>query len=404
VPATQREADSAHLLTPADIGIVAAIGDSITAAFGARGTTLLDFFWEARGVSWSIGGDEDNYEQCTTIPNILRYFNPNLKGASYGYGGPRSSGANLNRAVSGAKSDGICSQAKDLVERIQAMSAEDQEKWKLVTIWIGGNDLCQKCNNTSGPVTPAEYVQNIVDTILYLKQHLKKTLVSVPVILDVTKLAETTGLVCGAVHLFACKCSEKKNVEETSQRAKEYVEKLENVDLDSLNDRNDFGVVVQPFFKDLYVPVDGNGDVDMSFFAPDCFHMSTRGHRAIAAALWNNMITDKKENTWNPYDPALNCPKDLYIYTSRTRAMLDARAQGEGGFNSQSLPNEQTEDGEEGDGEWSLGQIFGVTIGTAAVGYLVVVVVVGVVGGVVWVRRRQRAHLNGDAIPLVKRK
>ena len=36
---------------------------------------------------------------------------------------------------------------------------------------------------------------------------------------------------------------------------------------------------------------DGNGKPDMSFFAPDCFHMSTKGHRGIAAALWNNMVT-----------------------------------------------------------------------------------------------------------------
>ena len=35
---------------------------------------------------------------------------------------------------------------------------------------------------------------------------------------------------------------------------------------------------------------DGKGNVDMSFFAPDCFHMSVKGHRAIAAALWSNMV------------------------------------------------------------------------------------------------------------------
>ena len=30
--------------------------------------------------------------------------------------------------------------------------------------------------------------------------------------------------------------------------------------------------------------------MDMSFFALDCFHMNTYGHRAFAVALWNNMV------------------------------------------------------------------------------------------------------------------
>ena len=29
----------------------------------------------------------------------------------------------------------------------------------------------------------------------------------------------------------------------------------------------------------------------MSFFAPDCFHMSVKGHRSLAAALWNDMVS-----------------------------------------------------------------------------------------------------------------
>ena len=41
----------------------------------------------------------------------------------------------------------------------------------------------------------------------------------------------------------------------------------------------------------MLCPQDGNNNVDMSFFAPDCFHMSVKGHRAIAAGLWNNMVS-----------------------------------------------------------------------------------------------------------------
>ena len=29
----------------------------------------------------------------------------------------------------------------------------------------------------------------------------------------------------------------------------------------------------------------------MSYFAVDCFHFRTKGHRIAAAALWNNMVS-----------------------------------------------------------------------------------------------------------------
>lgn len=33
-----------------------------------------------------------------------------------------------------------------------------------------------------------------------------------------------------------------------------------------------------------------NGETDLSFFSPDCFHLSQKGHEAAADALWNNMV------------------------------------------------------------------------------------------------------------------
>jgi len=34
-----------------------------------------------KGISWSIGGDY-NFDDALTLPNILRLYNPNLKGYS----------------------------------------------------------------------------------------------------------------------------------------------------------------------------------------------------------------------------------------------------------------------------------------------------------------------------------
>ena len=53
-------------------------------------------------------------------------------------------------------------------------------------------------------------------------------------------------------------------------------------------------------------------DPDLSYFAPDCFHLSLKGHRAAAEALWNNMIepVGKKRVKWAPGEKA-ECPASV---------------------------------------------------------------------------------------------
>ena len=72
---------SVHRLTPKDIQIVAALGDSATSGFGARSSSLIDLFAEFRGIAWSIGGD-GSVERVLTLPNILKKYNPHIKGYS----------------------------------------------------------------------------------------------------------------------------------------------------------------------------------------------------------------------------------------------------------------------------------------------------------------------------------
>ena len=45
--------------------------------------------------------------------------------------------------------------------------------------------------------------------------------------------------------------------------------------------REDFTVVIQPFFKNFRPPRLDTGEIDLSYFAPDCFHLSTKGHGKI---------------------------------------------------------------------------------------------------------------------------
>jgi phospholipase B1 len=56
-------------------------------------------------------------------------------------------------------------------------------------------------------------------------------------------------------------------------------------------DTNDqFTVVVQPFMTQMAPPTLSNGKPDYSYFAPDCFHFSAKGHAAAATELWKSMV------------------------------------------------------------------------------------------------------------------
>jgi phospholipase B1 len=76
---------SVHDLRPDDIKVVMALGDSLTAAFGAE-KFMGDFkdwlknLFEYRGKSFSIGADPG----MVTIPNILSHYRPDVVGGSKG--------------------------------------------------------------------------------------------------------------------------------------------------------------------------------------------------------------------------------------------------------------------------------------------------------------------------------
>eukprot|EP01111_Echinosteliopsis_oligospora_P007538 TRINITY_DN2273_c0_g1_i2.p1 TRINITY_DN2273_c0_g1~~TRINITY_DN2273_c0_g1_i2.p1 ORF type:complete len:222 (-),score=57.57 TRINITY_DN2273_c0_g1_i2:153-818(-) len=160
-------------LTPADIQVVIAIGDSITAGFGMMGRSgYLDEF---RGQSWSIGGDEN----ATTMANFLKTYNPNVVGMSLGHHfvelcyGPICPGQYhptqdvLDCAQSGAMiEDLVKHEMKYLMDQLTSNPAINiNEDWKLITILIGANDLCASCTLFKPFLSPDEYEAHL-DTLL----------------------------------------------------------------------------------------------------------------------------------------------------------------------------------------------------------------------------------------------
>lgn len=315
---------SVHQLRPGDIRVVGAVGDSVTASFGESSRSILDLFVEWRGRSWSIG-HEFAVTRIATVTNILQEFNAGQRiiGGSTGNGGANSANARFNAAVSGAIAQNMPAQARSLVDKIKAdPSVNFENDWKVVTLWIGGNDLCAVCRDRTNPIhTPAGYV-GFIEQALDVFKTMPRTFVNLVSILEITQLNEVQSFGCLAG--LACACGVSKDPEEiefTKGISVEYMKLTQQLgDKAKWHDKDDFTVVVQPFFSETKIPRRTDGTPDKAYFAPDCFHFSELGHEAAAVALWNNMLepVGQKEPKWTVGEQ-LKCPTAARPYLSTNK-------------------------------------------------------------------------------------
>ncbi|XP_066506519.1 phospholipase B1, membrane-associated [Hoplias malabaricus] len=312
---------SVHRLRPGDIKVVASLGDSITAGFGAKAKHILQLTNEERGVSWSIGGDE-TLETVTTLPNILKKFNPNVFGFSEG----RSKRPNgLNMAVSGAKASHIPGQVRDLTDILKNSTSVDfMQDWKLVTLFIGGNDLCSYCSDRDS-LSPKNYIGHIREALDIIYNEVPRVLVNFVEILQIEDLRKVKSNTVGCtLQMFLCPCF--LTPEENSYDLYEMkrVNRQMQAEMERLvysgryDNREDFAVVVQPFFQNSIVPMGEEKKPDLTYFSVDCFHFSERGHSEMAIALWNNMLepvgSKKVYNNFTHDRSKIRCPTQAHPF------------------------------------------------------------------------------------------
>ncbi|XP_013799269.2 phospholipase B1, membrane-associated [Apteryx mantelli] len=315
---------SVHELRPVDIKVIGALGDSLTTAVGAQAT---DPQGDCRGLSWSIGGD-GTLETQTTLPNILKKFNPNLFGFSTGN---TKETAGFNAAKGGAKALNMSSQARELVELMRSSSNINfKEDWKLITVFVGGNDLCQYCLDKE-TYSAQKYIKHLQDTLDIFYEELPRVFVNMVEILELSGLRQiaASSSECAISEMNVCPCfltpkESSSELQEMKRVNRDFqAEALQMVNSGRYEQREDFAVVMQPFFRNAFVPLDSNGKPDLSFFSADCFHFSERGYAEMAMALWNNMLEPVGEkqsyNNFTRDRSKLKCPtaEKPFLFTVR---------------------------------------------------------------------------------------
>eukprot|EP00026_Physarum_polycephalum_P010909 Phypoly_transcript_11095.p1 GENE.Phypoly_transcript_11095~~Phypoly_transcript_11095.p1 ORF type:complete len:376 (+),score=74.04 Phypoly_transcript_11095:48-1175(+) len=303
------DTDNVNNLRPGNIKVVMAMGDSITAAMSAKDTTFLSMK-EYRGLAYSIGGDSG----VTTMPNLLKTYSPSGYpiGPSTGVGKREMSTNGLNAAVSGAINQDMLSQAQWLVAQLKAnKNINFEEDWKLLTIWIGSNNLCDVCKD-NGYNNADSFQKLVTEALEYLYANVPRVFVNLLVNLDITQLDDITEGMCGMLHSIACGCV-------VSDRSLVYEANLEyqvraNAIAQTFASRNNpsFAVVVQPFLEQTTI------DARKELSAADCFHPSALSHSVASVALWNNMITPaaQKKRAWSFDETPICATADTLLYTN----------------------------------------------------------------------------------------
>ncbi|XP_047984332.1 phospholipase B1, membrane-associated-like [Leguminivora glycinivorella] len=332
---------SVHRLRPGDIDVVAALGDSLVAGSGALEEFALGAFVEYRGVSWCAGG-EGTWREYLTLPNILKVYNPGLRGYSTGTGEWLARNARMNVAFPVASDQDALKQAKILVARMFAAPDIDvAQHWKLVTIFLGANDLCSASCLSPIEWSPLAHAKKLARALDYLHANLPRTIVNLVPVLDVSvSVRVRRPAMCRLMHPLFCTCFHRGGGELRALVAMTRLyQRAESMLVESgrYDTRPDFTVVIQPFMRLFNAPWPPSPNLPLvihqSYITHDCFHFSQKGHALAANLLWNNLL-EPVGNKTDDAEPVLlrsfRCPsrEAPFLFThnnSRTYLETDAR-------------------------------------------------------------------------------
>jgi hypothetical protein len=309
-------------LTPCDFDVIATLGDSISTGANSASKNLFDLD-SFPGIAWSSGGDTHpenagklGFAQTpVTLPNLIKRscggHEHELYGLSYGRG---LGNMNLNYGVNGAVAKDLPGQTKALIQDMKNRLGTDayNNKWKLVTVLTGGNNLrvaCSLCKKKQKENGPEQYAANLKES-LELLATVPRTYVNVVGHLQYQELRPYVRGLCRLIIPAMAPCfSFRVLAKRTSSLIDEFNKATQSViaEVMASKTRTDNALVFQPFALDTKI-------LDKSLVAPDCFHPSAEGQATFAVGLWNNLLEGigKKSTSVTPEDePACASSKSI---------------------------------------------------------------------------------------------
>lgn len=219
---------------------------------------------ENRGLAWSIGG-QWTWRNATTLPNILKEFNAGLVGYSRNDAYPFHADSQLNMAEIGAVSADLPYMTKALVERIRRDRRVDFKRdWKLVTVCMGGNDICSfLCTMPDPEALPEKHRQRLLRSLRYLRDNLPRAYVNVVPVPPVSTVIERDDKPtrCQILHHGECSCWVGRLYNQTKEGARRMHSiqlRMQDVEAEvaamkEFQNLPGFAVVYQPFSRGLSV-------------------------------------------------------------------------------------------------------------------------------------------------------
>ncbi|XP_076290524.1 phospholipase B1, membrane-associated-like [Lasioglossum baleicum] len=310
---------SVNSLRPGDIDVIGGIGDSLTAGNAISAKNFFELGIESRGLSGSSGG-QGTWRTYTTLPNILKEYNPNLIGYALGDSYVNHRASQFDVAEAGGMSRDMPFMAEYLINRLRKDPRVDIKKnWKMITIMIGSNDFCVNICDVPSPWSILDdHKKDLVKTLRILRDNLPRTIVALILPPRLQTLVEahdnTSILKCYLLTRFECPCLFTLQFRHMRDEYYEIMERWVHLE-ETIADNpefhtDDFTVVPLPSLQGTTFPKCKDGNADPSFFAFDCFHVTQKSNALYANALWNNLLEpyDNKTHGWKPLFKKFLCP------------------------------------------------------------------------------------------------
>jgi len=303
-----------------------ALGDSMTAGFAMKETVIVDGIREFRGSVYSIGGDGSAADGDYTLPNFFEVVNGQKpQGWSTGTSLPLDAlhwqkriirphdpdHDRLNGAQSMALSYALPEQITYLASQAKNMTEIDFENdWKVLTIFMGANNVCEITDPTYNSTTPDGYISDIRAALTQIHSTIPRVYVNLVGLFNISQVYvwDQKETYCKYVQDLFQECPALETDDATREKMDltglQYNALLEQVAAEwEAQQLPDFRVVYQPAISNLAIETLD----DLS--GVDCFHPSYIADANFAEAIWNNMWSPpgQKSSTISPNTPFV-CP------------------------------------------------------------------------------------------------